>query len=137
MKPKKKVKKKSKLRKKKDNPRSIYWRDRADRMWSSLILAKGRCEKCGRTTGRLDPHHLISRYHKMTRHRLENGICLCPHCHRFDKGSAHADPTVFSQWLSHEFPDRYQWVAENKWLLGRPDFQAAYEFLKEISGRMA
>jgi len=47
-----------------------------------VVLARGRCERCG-TDWRLIPHHMERRWKakKNARHLPENGMCCCRDCH--------------------------------------------------------
>lgn len=126
-------KRKSDLQKRKDDPGSTYWRNKADALWSELIRSQGRCAKCGKE-GRTEAHHLLTRSRKHLRHKLENGLELCMHCHKYGKESAHDDPVAFAQWLSLAFPVQYTWVSQNKNKVfhGKPDYKKAYEDLLKI-----
>lgn len=104
-------KKKSKLQKKKDNPNSSYWSVRALKKWSEIIRSIGYCEKC-KSTKALNAHHLQSKRWSGTKYRIENGICLCPSCHKFGKESAHSS-MVFYEWLRVHKQEQWNWVINN------------------------
>ena len=53
---------------------------RADRFFSLIIRARGRCEKCGRTEN-LQCAHIFSRRYSTTRCDEANAWCLCAGCH--------------------------------------------------------
>lgn len=55
-------------------------RDAADRVWASIIRARGICERCGSRTG-LQAAHIRRRGYQATRCDLDNGWCLCWRCH--------------------------------------------------------
>jgi hypothetical protein len=115
----------------KKNPRSTYWRNKADALWSELIRRPGVCAVCGE--GNVQAHHLISRSAAATRHRLENGIALCPKHHRLDaRLSAHKGPMAFAAWINQHHPDRWVWVNEHKWDVVRPNYKEAYEYLCDV-----
>ena len=121
------------MRNPKDNPFSTYWCKIADYRWSQVICQQGCCAVCGRR-GNLEAHHLIGRNHFATRHRIECGLCLCRHHHRFDSEiSPHLAPQAFEAWLQKAFPERYQWVQEHKYrqISEKVDYQKAYEALRE------
>lgn len=103
--------KKSKLQKKKDNSNSTYWHKKAMAEWSRIIRTNKHCEKCDSTT-KLNAHHIQSKTIKGTRFKLENGICLCPKCHKFGNTSAHKS-IIFAEWLRNNKPTQYKWVIEN------------------------
>lgn len=54
-----------------------------DRLFSLIIRALGRCERCGSTTGQLQCAHIMSRRYTATRCEYENAWCACAACHRF------------------------------------------------------
>ena len=126
-------KKKSKLQKKKDNPRSKYWENKADEVWGELVhTLYNHClinEDCA---GNLEAHHLISRANKMTRHKIENAVLLCSKHHKFcNKLSAHGAPLAFSEFLQEKHLHIWEWCSEHKYETGKPDYQAAYQELKQ------
>ena len=115
-KPRKRAKKKSRLALAKDNPRSKYWRDRADRLWSQYIRRDGKCAICGRRDLRLEANHLIHRNAVFFRHNRENGICLCTHHHTFSvELSAHGAPWAFEEWMKLHRLEQYAWWAKNRY----------------------
>ena len=119
----------------KDNPFSTYWRKRADRRWSAVIRQAGCCAYCGRASG-LEAHHLISRSRLALRHRIECGICLCRHHHRFcSQISPHLAPTAFEAWLQRAYPERYRWIQAHKSCrtLDKIDYRQAYWDLSEAT----
>ena len=106
-----KTKKKSKLGIKRGNPRSGYWRTRADKAWAMAVAERAgqRCELCGGTP--VEIHHLISRRVSRYRHDLSNGLALCAKCHRLDwQKSAHCSPVVFAQRVREKLPELWAWV---------------------------
>ncbi len=125
---------KSKLQRTKDRPGSRYWRNKADRAWSLLILRKndGRCMVCGEPA--VDPHHLISRSLAATRHSLTNGIPLCRSHHSMNpRMSAHLCPLAFAEWLRTKDPTLYGWVQEHRFdLCPKPNYRKRHEQLRGI-----
>jgi hypothetical protein len=131
---KKKVKKISKLEKKKRDCNSTYWKTRADKAWGELIhKTYSCCLVCGTTTSKLEAHHLISRAKVLTRHNPENGVLLCSFHHKFSPDlSPHAAPLQFSEWLQEKHPDKYEWFQTNRFNKGQKDFEQAYYYLTEL-----
>lgn len=87
-------------------------RDLADQLWSLAVREDGaqRCEMCG-TRSSLNAHHLIPRQHMALRHVLENGLCLCSHCHQWDSSrSPHQSAAGFVFWLQEHLPLRHEWL---------------------------
>lgn len=60
----------------------------ADRYWSLIVRARGKCERCGDTTGPHQAAHIIRRRFVGDpdgiglRTNLDNGVCMCHLCHR-------------------------------------------------------
>ncbi|KKL97405.1 hypothetical protein LCGC14_1834800 [marine sediment metagenome] len=54
---------------------------KADRLWAAIVLRKnnGGCFLCPEPA--TDPHHMIPRDHKATRHEVKNGLALCRRCY--------------------------------------------------------
>lgn len=128
----KKKKPKSALQKRKDNPRSGYWKKKADALWGAVIheIYKS-CPVDDECSGHIEAHHLISRANVATRHKVENGIGLCSKHHKFCKKlSAHGAPLAFSEWLIEEMPEKWNWCSKNKHKIAKPDYQEAYKDLE-------
>lgn len=51
------------------------------RLCCQIIHARGKCELCGKSDGKLDFHHIEGRKGVLL-YRIDNGILLCFHCHR-------------------------------------------------------
>jgi len=71
----------------------------------------------------------------MLKHVLENGICLCAGCHKFNRGAPHSgvDEWIFTDWLQKEFPERWEWMLRNKHMMGRTNFKEAYDRLMDVA----
>ena len=123
---------KSKLQKRKDNPRSKYWQTKADNLWGKVIheIYKS-CPVNQDCKGHIEAHHLIGRANKITRHSIENGIGLCSLHHKFsNKLSAHGAPLAFSEWLQKKMPETWEWCSENKHNMQKPDYREAFKDLE-------
>ena len=125
--------KKSKLQKNKDNPKSKYWKTKADELWGLIIHDIYQvCAVNMDCAGRVEAHHLISRANTATRHAVENGIGLCSKHHKFDSHlSAHKAPMAFAEWLSENDPDKFDWCSKNKFKVAKADYEKAYRLLLE------
>ena len=80
----------------------------------------------------IEAHHLIRRNLLPMRHKIECGMCLCRHHHRFSSRiSPHLAPKTFAAWLKEAFPKRYQWVQDHKHKLTieKIDYRKAYDTL--------
>lgn len=101
---------------------------KCDDLWGKLIRARGKCERCGKTTN-LQAAHIISRSHHKTRHVLENGVCLCAGCHIF---WSHKEPDEFVDWVrktrGEDIHDKLRLIANGP---DKPDYEYRYKVLKE------
>ena len=126
---------KASLAKRKANPNSKYWKDKADEAWAKQIRSVGACEVNPSHNGALNAHHIISRTRLRYRHDLSNGVCLCVRCHSFDATvSPHQDSygaENFLAWLKAERPGQFQWYEENKHDKRQPErtYRECYETL--------
>jgi len=129
-----KRKKISKLAKAKADPRSRYWRSRADKLWSEIVRKDGHCLVCG-ATEYLQAHHLISRWVLPLRHDLRNGLSLCPLCHKFGrKISGHKSPFGLAWFLQKNQPQTWRWLMRvfdnwDEYVDKVADYKKAYERL--------
>lgn len=135
----KKVKKKgikSNLQKKKDNPNSKYWKDKAMKMWGKFQHhTKRACIICGRTRDetKLDAHHLIGRANVLFRNHPDNCAMLCVPHHKYDTViSAHMGQLGFIKHLKENYPDMIRFIEENQHKTGKPNYKEEYELLKEL-----
>lgn len=135
---KKKVKKISKLAKKKLDSNSKYYKNKADKAFGEYIHALGGgCLVCGTLYGKLDCHHLISRGNLPTRHHPMNGVLLCVKHHKFDKEcSPHMGPIGFSEFLRLQYPHHYDFVTKNKWKYGKYNFKESLEELERLKSNL-
>ncbi len=126
------MKKISNLQKKKNNSGSKYWKTKADKAWGEVIhKIYTECAVCGKSP--IEAHHLIGRANTATRHSVENGIGLCSLHHKWSNTlSAHGSPLAFSEWLQEHKSSVWEWCSENKNLVQKPDYEAAYYKLKEL-----
>ena len=128
--PKPRAPKLSKLAKAKLNPKSKYWRNKADKEWSLLIRRDG-CLVCG-TIENLQAHHIIDRWVLPLRHELLNGVSLCPSHHKYNrKISGHRGAFGLAWLLQKLQPERWEWLSHQfvAWdeIVKKPiDFQLAY-----------
>ena len=104
-----KRKPKSKRQKRRDDPNSALWRNKADRAWSKAIRERedNMCVICGSRV-KIQAHHLLDRSLKAWRYEGDNGIALCPIHHKWSSAlSAHKGGIAFTQWLQLHRP--YLW----------------------------
>jgi predicted restriction endonuclease len=91
--------------------------DRLLDLWRIKVKERAgyRCEICGKSNCKLDPHHIITRKNLTTKWDLHNGVCLCCGCHTL-KGrlSAHGDPLFFTAWLLEHRPEDYEYLRVKK-----------------------
>lgn len=125
---------KSATQKRKDNPRSGYWKNKADALWGEYVHLSNRCAMAGtpghRCAGNLEAHHLISRAIVSLRHKPVNGILLCSLGHKYcTRLSPHMAPIGFSNWLEAHWPIKHAWAKSKQWATGKPDYRAACDEL--------
>ena len=97
------------------------------KLWSEKIKERsgGVCEYCGIKVGeigpngkainKLDSHHIISRMKKNSflKWDLNNGIHVCPKCHKFGEDSWHRSPVTTIYWFIKNHPDRMEYLMAN------------------------
>ena len=126
-----KKKKLNRLEKAKLKVNSRYWRNKADAEWSISVRHSAVCIVCGRTD-KLQAHHLISRWVLPLRHNLNNGVAMCPTCHKWDrKISGHQGPMGLAWLLQRQRPEQWAWLmgVYDRWdeIAKEPvDFQQAF-----------
>jgi len=129
--------KKSKLQKRKDNPRSKYYLRQADALWGKTMhrLYDTCAVNNGDCAGKVEAHHLIHKHTKSLRHDPLNCLPLCTWHHVFSPElSAHGAPIDFAEWLKENRYDKWKWVMAHKNRVGvKPDYQHAIEVLKGMS----
>ena len=70
------------------------WQKYLDQLFSKVVRARGKCEKCGKRSN-LQTSHIYSRSAKETRWLLENALCLCAGDHFW----WHKQPIEAIEWL--------------------------------------
>lgn len=69
--------------------------------WSTRVRARdqNKCAICG-DVDHINAHHLLAKesYHHLA-YELDNGVSLCPSCHKFGRLSAHKNSVWFASWL--------------------------------------
>lgn len=129
--------KKSKLQKRKDNDNSSYWLSIADRLWGEYIHRQydNKCALCNRTarTDKMEAHHLVTRSVRSLRHDPFNGIILCTLHHKYSTAfSPHMAPLGFAMKLEELYPEKWKWVREHQWTVGRYNYRLAAEHLEML-----
>ncbi len=76
--------------------------------WSLAVRKRAdfKCEWCPRTSKdvKLNAHHIITKKFEPLCFSVDNGLCLCPRCHRFKILCAHNDPIGVFLWLQDNRP---------------------------------
>lgn len=56
-------------------------KSKCDALFSKIVRARGKCERCGRLSGTEQCAHIVSRRYSNTRCDEQNAWCLCARCH--------------------------------------------------------
>ena len=108
-----------------------YYKKKADNLISKIVRSKGRCERCGSTTGQLQTAHIVGRSNHTLRFDLMNVLCLCANCHRW----GHTYPLDFAKWVEREYPNRVTYLEMNKNRMTKrtaKDYKELCEMLKGL-----
>ena len=104
-------------RPKKESTKTIT--TRLYKAWASIVHAyyNDRCAICGKENSKeapLNAHHIMPRQmFSGLRFDPQNGIALCPKCHKMGKWSAHKGGIWFAEWLRNHAPEKYQHCITN------------------------
>jgi len=123
-----KERKAARLQRDRDNPFSLYWRDRCEPVWRAICLERaGNRSQLNGNTYNLVVHHLINRDRPMTRWDINNGFVLTAREHTEVYGNPHgAYKQVFDDMLARRYPERAAWVEEHKRDTGRVCWRDVY-----------
>lgn len=105
---------KKSLKKRLLDPNSSTWRNKADWLWAKVIakIYSGKCVVCG-SIKYPNAHHLIPREMYSHRHLIENGVLVCPSCHKYSfQLFAHRGSAMFYKWLINTYPDKWSWIMD-------------------------
>lgn len=96
------------------------------KIWSEKVRARSNetCEYCGIKKGeinkngkatKIDAHHLYSRNIRNCplKWDINNGISLCPICHKWGDLAFHKSPVTTIEWLRLNKSDRFNYVLQN------------------------
>lgn len=104
-------------RPKKESTKTIT--TRLYKTWAAIVHAyyNNHCAICGKEHSKeapLNAHHIMPRQmFSGLRFAPENGIALCPKCHKMGKWSAHKGGIWFAEWLRTHAPEKYEYCL--KW----------------------
>jgi hypothetical protein len=130
------MKRKSNLQKRREDPNSKLWRNKADKLWSKTVfnMYGGKCLIC-RSDKYLQAHHLIPREMLSHRHVLKNGVLACCSHHKYSyEISAHKAPIAFYKWIMINKPEIWEWVSTQvPTKTNTITFKQAYEILLKQS----
>ena len=104
-------------RPKKESTKTIT--TRLYKTWAAIVHAyyNDRCAICGKENSKeapLNAHHIMPRQmFSGLRFSPQNGIALCPKCHKMGKWSAHKGGIWFAEWLRTHAPEKYEYCL--KW----------------------
>jgi len=116
-----------KLKKKIKKPSKTTLRNKADKLFSAKIRARGACQLCGKKDDTLQCAHIISRSNLHLRYNEKNALCLCAGDHLF----WHRNPLSAIRWLQETYPDLYDYLFDEQHVLERNfDYTKVIESLK-------
>lgn len=83
----------------KPSPKTL--KNKADKLFSLIVRARGHCQRCGRHPGEvtLQCAHILSRKYTATRWDEKNALSLCVGCHHW----GHSNPLEWMLWLEEKF----------------------------------
>ena len=133
----------SKNNKKKQDEYSKYWLGKCDRLTGKIWHTKYSTKICAVNNidckGNICMHHLIGKEHYLYRFDFDNMLDLCSYHHdRFSRFSPHSTPELFLAWLAKIYPQKWQYILNNKGTITRKyelpfTFKQKYEELCLLS----
>ena len=87
-----------------------------DKQWAEAIRARDKvCQICGADDAAhkgkyLNSHHIVPRTFEKLRWDTMNGILLCVKCHKWGSYSAHKNGFWFTDWLSRNKIEQYNYL---------------------------
>ena len=105
-------------RPKKESTKTIT--TRLYKTWAAIVHAyhNGKCAVCGKEHSKeapLNAHHIMPRQmFSGLRFDPQNGIALCPKCHKMGKFSAHKGGIWFAEFLRTKYPEKYEHCLKHK-----------------------
>ncbi len=100
----------------------------ADKLWSHIVRAAGKCRICG-STERLQGAHGFSRRYLGTRWDLRNGWCLCAGCHVFFTHRS----LEWDGWMREELGEIYEPLRQQALTISTPDYEAIIAKLEPLA----
>lgn len=112
----------------------MNWRKKATELAKKIVRSRGVCEFCGTTEGQMQGSHIFpDRGYPQTAADLENILCLCAKCHKWDKHSWHKGIEI-QVWFYTSHSARYLALYTKSHSEGVPDFEEIYcKLLKELA----
>lgn len=120
------IARRSRPRKERKTPRAKL-KKIADKLWSLIVRAAGKCHLCG-SSERLQAAHGFSRRYLGTRFDLRNGWALCSGCHmRYTH-----DPLGWDEIMRRELGALYEVLRQNALAKSTPDYEAIIAQLEGV-----
>ena len=95
----------------KRKPKKKTLENKCDALWREIIKRNGTCDWCGKSSGKLDAHHVMGRGRKSLRWDLRNGVALCFRCHRLKAHSPSAkDVQEYLNWVEEYKADDWEYL---------------------------
>ena len=108
--------------------------NKADKLFSPMVRAKGYCELAGKDTincgGGLQCAHIETRGAHAIRWSFENALCLCAGHHVYYTNH----PRFWDLIVEEVFPDKWNWVEEHRRDTWDKDLEKVLEKLLALNG---
>jgi hypothetical protein len=108
-------------------PSKANLKRQADKLFSTKVRSRGRCEWCKAVNDTLQCAHIYSRNNLHLRYDEQNALCLCSKCHF----KWHQRPLEGAEWFSETYPERDKYLAHERNILEKSfDYEKRIEELK-------
>ena len=84
----------------------MSYKEKSIALAKKLARSKGKCDKCGTTTGKMQGSHIMSVRFAATAALLANIMCLCDRCHTGYPDSWHESPDANWKWFEAKWPGK-------------------------------
>jgi hypothetical protein len=115
--------------------------DKCLTLWSKIIHKKFNetCQMCGKSSGTMNAHHILTKgSNPQHKYRVENGILLCVHCHKYADNSPHVSPEKFTNWFETKYPQWYNDICLMKFSKPKSqNIEDTWKYLKQNESELS